>query len=725
MLTSQYGWDIPTTILKQIKKLFSPGISEDAQRIFHTSKISISFVKETPGRYYIISGIVKDLRFYESKLIFKKSGNKKILSSNCDCHSWTASNHCPHIVCLFVNYHINKTQRIRRTTANRPQVIGQSIKLGVSTSEYGSIIPGAHHLKGAPGNCSYSSLMYLLRNRKIVNFPIPQDFKGKLIFNIKSSISQCSFFFKYQDISGKEFKEISLLENIYLFNWRTGRAYHLPSELKQFIQKMRIQRESLDINDLLQISTQENIIKFCETRIGKTPLEKIKQINPEVSLIFSQKKKNNKMLSAELIFHDSKKRTLSPPPFIKHFTFKGGMLSSFRKKTDGYNFIDNFVESLEGKEESYKKNLLASTHKNRWNELIANLMKSENTLFYDPAMKVLCLYDNNFLRLLLKSFCKNFGNLFFRYAEYLELKRTCHYQISLITLFQGLSEFHHTMSMHGLSIFYNKREISKWTSKVRFESRPRTSRWFSLELSLSDSDLEIIESTDVENSLANTSKGLTLLTKDQKELIKFMKKYIKHESKEKWEHKDKNNEENINTFLLPFNRIRIFELFELKKLGVKGTLSKEEEELCERLSTLEKMPEYPLPPSIDKYARPYQKTGYNWLRFLYENRLGACLADDMGLGKTLQTIGLIESIYSKIKKILVICPVSLLINWKNEIEKFSDMQAIIYHGGGRTLPSDVKIFLTSYGVMKKEADSIFAHSFFDLLILDEVQHLKN
>ena len=373
-----------------------------------------------------------------------------------------------------------------------------------------------------------------------------------------------------------------------------------------------------------------------------------------------------------------------------------------------------------------RKTFFASTEKNRWNELISSLLHNEKTLFYDASMRVLCLYDNGFLKLLLKNFYKKFGTLFFRYAEYLEMQKICSYQISKSTLFQGLSEFYHAMGIHGLSIFYNNKEISKWNSKVRFESRAGSSRWFSLELSIFNRDLEIIESADVENSLALTSKGLTLLTKDQKELIKFMKKYTKYESKEHWEEKDENNEEDdMKTYLLPFNRIRIFELFELKKLGVEGTLTKEEEELCQRLATLEKMPEYPLPPSMKKFARPYQKIGYNWFRFLYENRLGACLADDIGLGKTLQAIGLMESVHSKIKKVLIICPVSLLINWKNEIEKFSKMKAIIYHGGDRTLPDDVKIFLTSYGVMKKEAESTLAEYHFDILIMDEVQHLKN
>ena len=224
-----------------------------------------------------------------------------------------------------------------------------------------------------------------------------------------------------------------------------------------------------------------------------------------------------------------------------------------------------------------------------------------------------------------------------------------------------------------------------------------------------------------------TSKGLIFLTKDQKELIKFIKRYTEYEGieKQKEEEEEDKNGNKGKTFTLPFNRMRIFELSELKKLGIDGILTPEENALCEKLSTLENIPEYPPPPIIKKFARPYQKVGHNWFRFLYENQLGACLADDMGLGKTLQTIALIESIYDEIEKVLIVCPVSILINWAKEIEKFSNMDVAIYHGENRMLPKDEKIILTSYGVMKKEAETILSQYVFDVLILDEVQHLKN
>src|SRR5690606_37550317 len=108
---------------------------------------------------------------------------------------------------------------------------------------------------------------------------------------------------------------------------------------------------------------------------------------------------------------------------------------------------------------------------------------------------------------------------------------------------------------------------------------------------------------------------------------------------------------------LNIKRSRIFELFELKKHGITGALTQEEEELCQNLLNMDEMPEYDLPTRYQDMARDYQKAGYQWLRFLFENKFGACLADDMGLGKTLQTIMFLQSIIDRVEKVLIVCPV--------------------------------------------------------------------
>lgn len=56
---------------------------------------------------------------------------------------------------------------------------------------------------------------------------------------------------------------------------------------------------------------------------------------------------------------------------------------------------------------------------------------------------------------------------------------------------------------------------------------------------------------------------------------------------------------------------------------------------------------YPVPIEIKAQLRPYQQKGYAWMMNLYEQGFGGCLADDMGLGKTLQTLTLLQKIYSR------------------------------------------------------------------------------
>ena len=55
-------------------------------------------------------------------------------------------------------------------------------------------------------------------------------------------------------------------------------------------------------------------------------------------------------------------------------------------------------------------------------------------------------------------------------------------------------------------------------------------------------------------------------------------------------------------------------------------------------------------PKLKAQLRPYQAEGIKWIKYLYDNNLGGCLADDMGLGKTIQTIGVLTLIYPKVKK---------------------------------------------------------------------------
>ena len=72
------------------------------------------------------------------------------------------------------------------------------------------------------------------------------------------------------------------------------------------------------------------------------------------------------------------------------------------------------------------------------------------------------------------------------------------------------------------------------------------------------------------------------------------------------------------------------------------------QELIRNMKTMEEHA-FEAPASLESILRPYQLTGFFWLKTLYRNGFGGILADDMGLGKTLQTIAFLLSEYLEAK----------------------------------------------------------------------------
>ncbi len=141
---------------------------------------------------------------------------------------------------------------------------------------------------------------------------------------------------------------------------------------------------------------------------------------------------------------------------------------------------------------------------------------------------------------------------------------------------------------------------------------------------------------------------------------------------------------------------------------------------------------YPLSPAVTATLRPYQQKGYEWLCLLQEIDAGACLADDMGLGKTLQTICFLARLLETPgkKKALIVCPASLLHNWKAEIDRFApSLPAMVYHEAGREIGTffeapGAAVLITSYGTLRSDLDLLSAIEW-EAVVLDESHTIKN
>lgn len=140
---------------------------------------------------------------------------------------------------------------------------------------------------------------------------------------------------------------------------------------------------------------------------------------------------------------------------------------------------------------------------------------------------------------------------------------------------------------------------------------------------------------------------------------------------------------------------------------------------------------YNLPALIKAQLRPYQLKGFEWMALLSEMQSGACLADDMGLGKTLQTISYIAWLFHQHReyRFLIICPASLIYNWKSEFEKFApDLSTRVFKGGIPDLKqffeSSDPVLIAGYGMVRSQIELLDGH-YWGGVVVDESHNIKN
>jgi superfamily II DNA or RNA helicase len=158
------------------------------------------------------------------------------------------------------------------------------------------------------------------------------------------------------------------------------------------------------------------------------------------------------------------------------------------------------------------------------------------------------------------------------------------------------------------------------------------------------------------------------------------------------------------------------------------------EQVLHMLSQAADPPLVAQPSSFLGELRHYQQIGYSWLLHLRSIGCGACLADDMGLGKTVQVLAYLlhlQTANAASGVHLLVCPTSLLPNWKAELKRFApSLRMYVHHGQQRDLTghvgpnADVDLVLTTYATLVRDLDGLTMHDF-DTIIVDEAQNIKN
>jgi SWI/SNF-related matrix-associated actin-dependent regulator 1 of chromatin subfamily A len=102
------------------------------------------------------------------------------------------------------------------------------------------------------------------------------------------------------------------------------------------------------------------------------------------------------------------------------------------------------------------------------------------------------------------------------------------------------------------------------------------------------------------------------------------------------------------------------------------------------------------------------------------------LADDMGLGKTTSTV--IAALESGAERVLIVCPASLKINWKREIQNYTDKSISIVEGKKWESADFVIInydILKNFHDTKNKEESVIMQEGFDLVVVDEAHYIQN
>ncbi|PHH81560.1 hypothetical protein CDD82_489 [Ophiocordyceps australis] len=157
-----------------------------------------------------------------------------------------------------------------------------------------------------------------------------------------------------------------------------------------------------------------------------------------------------------------------------------------------------------------------------------------------------------------------------------------------------------------------------------------------------------------------------------------------------------------------------------------------------------------IPASVAQYLRDYQVVGVEFLHQKFVHQQGGILGDDMGLGKTVQVAAFLSTAFGMTgderdarrmremrfcsqrwyPRIMIICPGSLIMNWRNELDRWGWWHVEVFHGAnkddvlGTARSGLLEIMITTYDTYKNSRSAVNMVQW-DAVIADECHRLKD
>ena len=686
------------------------------------------------------------------------------ISYKCDCECSNSFSYfgeksmCKHIVSTFLKYlhekeQIIKAQRIAKTTSLIKQVV-ENISTSKVVKKYLNLDVKYYYDSNHSNRRAFAELkigedkLYVVRNIKQF-FACYNTGMETIEFGKNFTYNPYLHLFKEEDLNIIEiFKEASELDEVSATADRGSRSsVKFLSGKKAYFTESMVKRLFKNLNNRTITSVIKDQV-FTDVKIAQEDMPLQFEINRENNkFILRQKEQMPTKLcnDGEYFFYEGK---IYEPPNVQRYAY-----SPFynRFKEDSNNFIE-FYEEEKDDVASY---LIPSLKRISNKVIIDSSVESE--FYIEKLIAIICFEksdENIEVNITFKygdTEINPFNNIENSAQEGRVLIRDIEKELEIINLFRDFS-FVNTNKGFEISdeqllleflvsgleklrslaeVFYSEEfKKIKVHGNSSYKSNIKLNKENLLEFSFTIEGVDNIELSNIFAALREKRKYYrvkngSFVMLDSNNILKIAQMMEYLNIKDRDISKDK-------ILLSKYNAIYIEEKLKREQMDF-VQMNRKFTQLVSDIRDVKEI-NAQVPESLDSVMRPYQKTGFKWLKSLASCGFGGILADEMGLGKTLEAIAFIQSEVEQNENkqpTLVICPTSLVYNWKDELEKFAPSLTCtvvsgnkIQRGYQKQNIQDTDVVITSYALIRRDLYD-YEKVTFRYCFIDEAQQIKN